>query len=88
MQTYQLKHPFKTAAGAQLDKVEIRRLTRGDLRKATAYSKVDFDQENFLLASMCGMVPEDLDGLDLADSKVLTEFFRTMVDGKGESTDV
>ncbi|MQT45045.1 phage tail assembly protein, partial [Pseudomonas sp. FSL R10-0765] len=62
MQTYQLKYPFTTAAGVRLEKVDIRRLNRGDLRKATAYSKDEFDQENFLLASMCGMTPEDLDG--------------------------
>lgn len=86
MQTYQLKHPFTTAAGVLLEKVEIRRLTRGDLRKANAYSKNDFDQENFMLASMCGVTAEDLDGFDLADSKALAEFFRTLVDGKGEST--
>ena len=37
---------------------------------------------------MCGVTPEDLEGFDLADSKALAEFFRTLVDGKGESTNV
>lgn len=88
MQTYQLKYPFTTAAAVRLEKVEIRRLTRGDLRKANAYSKDEFGQENFMLASMCGVTPEDLEGFDLADYKALAEFFRTLVDGKGESTNV
>ena len=53
MQTSQLKDPFTTAAAVRLEKVEIRRLTRGDLRKANAYSKDEFDQENFMLARLC-----------------------------------
>lgn len=88
MQTYQLKYPFTTAAGVRLEKIEMRRLNRADLRKASAYSKDEFDQESFMLASMCGLTPEDIDNFDLADSKALAVFFRTLVDGKGESTNV
>ncbi|POF97671.1 phage tail assembly protein [Pseudomonas putida] len=87
-QTYTLKHPFTSAAGARVESVEIRRLNRGDLRKAHGYSKDDFEQESFLLACMVGLVPEDLDQFDLIDSKALTEFFRNLVDGEGKSTNV
>ena len=62
------------------------RLTRGDVRKATQYSKDDFEQENFLLARMCGLLPEDLDQMDVADSKVLLDFFRQSVAGEEPET--
>ncbi|MBD3877363.1 phage tail assembly protein [Pseudomonas kunmingensis] len=85
MNKYTLKYPFTTAAGARLEHIEIRRLTRGDVRKASQFSKDEFDQENFMLASMTGLVVEDLDQFDIADAKFLVESFRDMVDGKGES---
>ena len=87
-QTYTLKHPFVSASGTRIESVEIRRLNRGDLRKANSYSKDEFAQESFLLACMVGLVPEDLDQFDLTDSKALTAFFRNLVDGEGKSTNV
>lgn len=84
MRKHTLKYPYTTAAGVRLESVEMRRLTRGDVRKATQYSKDDFDQENFLLARMCGLLPEDLDQMDVADSKVLLDFFRHSVAGEEE----
>lgn len=85
MHKYTLKFPYTTAAGARLETVEVRRLTRGDIRKAHQYAQDDFGQENYLLSSMIGIVPEDLDQMDISDSKALVEFFRNMVDGEGES---
>lgn len=88
MRKHNLKYPYTTAAGARLESVEMRRLTRGDVRKATQYSKDDFEQENYLLAAMCGLVPEDLDKMDIADSKVLLDFFRGVVAGESEPESV
>ncbi|MBH2032604.1 MAG: phage tail assembly protein [Pseudomonadales bacterium] len=84
MRKHTLKFPYTTAAGSRLESVEMRRLTRGDVRKATQYSKDDFEQENYLLAAMCSLVPEDLDKMDIADSKVLLDFFRSVVAGESE----
>jgi hypothetical protein len=85
---YPLKYPFTNDAGIRIESFTIRRLNRADLRKAQAFSKVDADQENYLLAAMTGSVMEDLDRVDLADSKALADFFRNLVDGKGESTGI
>ncbi len=38
-QTYTLKHPFVSANGTRIESVEIRRLNRGDLRKAHGYER-------------------------------------------------
>ncbi|EOE2606601.1 phage tail assembly protein [Pseudomonas aeruginosa] len=87
MHDYSLKHPYTTATGVRVERVSMRRLTRGDIRQATKYSQDEFEQENCLLARMVGMVPEDLDPMDIADSKVLLDFFRGMVAGTSESKD-
>ncbi|MDP3848110.1 MAG: phage tail assembly protein [Pseudomonas sp.] len=87
MHKYNLKYPYTMPGGARLETVEIRRLTRGDIRKAHHYAKDDdVGQESFLLAAMVGVVPEDLDPMDIADSKALVEFFRNMVESKGDAT--
>lgn len=74
-----LKFPFKNAAGQMIEKVEIRRLTRGSAKAAQKYSKDDVEQEDFLLAQMTGLTVEDVDQLDIADSKQLLDVFRKMV---------
>ncbi|MGH8331847.1 MAG: phage tail assembly protein, partial [Pseudomonas sp.] len=38
--------------------------------------------EDFLFAKMTGMTIEDLDDLDIADSKTITEVFRGMAEGR------
>lgn len=75
-----LKHPFTSAAGTRIEKLEIKRLKRGDLKAASRHSKEDAEQEDFLFARMTGLTLEDLEQLDVADSKSLTDIFRQMVD--------
>ena len=76
-----LKHPFTSAAGTRIATLEIKRLKRGDLKAASRHSKEDAEQEDFLFARMTGLTLEDLEQLDVADSKSLTDIFRQMVDG-------
>ena len=75
-----LKHPFTSAAGTRIATLEIKRLKRGDLKAASRHSKEDAEQEDFLFARMTGLTLEDLEQLDVADSKSLTDIFRQMVD--------
>ena len=75
-----LKHPFTNAAGQRIEKLTIRRGKRGDMKAAAKFSKDDADQEDFLFARLSGLVLEDIDQLDLADSKALQNSFRDMVD--------
>ncbi|NLR73584.1 phage tail assembly protein [Leeia aquatica] len=80
-----LQHPFTNAAGQRIETLTIKRLKRGDLKAAHRHSKEDAEQEDFLFARMTGLLLEDLDLLDIADSKALTDAFRDMVVG-GESS--
>jgi len=75
-----LKHPFNNAAGQQIEKLTVRRAKRADMKAAAQYSKDDVEQEDFLFARITGLTIEDIEQLDLADSKVLTDTFRSMVD--------
>ncbi|MFZ5659196.1 MAG: phage tail assembly protein [Pseudomonadota bacterium] len=76
-----LKYPIKTGAGATVEKLTVSRLKRADLKAAARYSKEDDEQEDFLMSRMTGLQIEDLDQLDIADSKVLADTFREMVGG-------
>ena len=75
-----LKHPFTNAAGQRIEKLSVRRAKRADMKAATKYSKDEAEQEDFLFAQITGLTLEDIDQLDLADSKALTDTFRGMVD--------
>ena len=84
-QLYTLKFPFTNAAGTRIERLEIRRLTRADLKAAYKFSKDEVEQEDFLLARLTTLQVEDIGDLDIADSKALTDFFRRMVEGTGDA---
>jgi len=75
-----LKHPFTNAAGQRIEKLTVRRAKRADMKAAAKYSKDEAEQEDFLFAQITGLTLEDIDQLDLADSKALQDSFRSMVD--------
>ncbi len=74
-----LKYPFTNAAGQRIDTLTVRRPKRADMKAAAKYSKDEADQEDFLFAQITGLTLEDIDQLDLADSKALQDTFRDMV---------
>ena len=82
---YTLKFPFTNAAGVRIERLKTRRLTRADLKAAYKYSKDEVDQEDFLLARLTNLLVEDIGELDISDSKALTDFFRSMVEGTGDA---
>ncbi|OQS37624.1 phage tail assembly protein [Chromobacterium haemolyticum] len=84
MSKYTLKYPFTSATGQRVESIEMRRLLRKDLKAAYQFSKNDVEQEDFLLAQLSGLTVEDIDQLDIADSKALTDFFRRMAEGSPE----
>lgn len=76
-----LKFPFKNALGEQIKALPITRLKRKDIAAAQSHSKDDAVIEDHLLAKMTGLTLEDLNELDIADSRLLTEVFREMANG-------
>lgn len=73
-----LKFPIQSG-GTRIEKLTMRRGTRKDMKAAHKYSQDEADQEDFLFSRLCGVTLEDIDALDLADSKALQDAFRAMV---------
>ena len=82
--TIKLSYPFTTAAGTRVEQVELKRLTVKDLKQVRKISKDPADWDEPLIARSTGILPEDLDNMDLADYLQLQKRFQ-LVTGMGES---
>jgi hypothetical protein len=78
-----LKHPVKLATGQTLAKVTLRRPKVRDLKAAQRVSDKAEEQELALVAALAGLTPEDVEELDLADYRAISESFRAMLDTGG-----
>ena len=78
--TFKLSYPFTTAAGTRIELVELKRLTVKDLKQVRKISKNPADWDEPLIARSTGLLPEDLDNMDLADYLQLQ-----LITGMGES---
>ncbi|UGD91083.1 phage tail assembly protein (plasmid) [Escherichia coli] len=82
--TFKLSYPFTTAAGTRIELVELKRLTVKDLKQVRKISKNPADWDEPLIARSTGLLPEDLDNMDLADYLQLQKRFQ-LITGMGES---
>lgn len=73
---YTLQFPYKTAGGEVLEQLTLHTLTVGDLRKVKRQFKDSGEWDEGLVARMCGLVVEDLEGMDLRDYQILSGRFR------------
>lgn len=73
--TMQLNVPVHLADGRELQQLTLRRAKVGDLRAVAHYDN-EAEQEIALMARLAGLVPEDLEELDLSDYAQLQEWFR------------
>ncbi|SSY80133.1 phage tail assembly protein [Alysiella crassa] len=74
-QTIQLNVPVQLADGRELNQVTMRRAKVGDLRSVSHYQN-EAEQEIALIARLAGLIPEDLEELDLSDYVQLQDWFR------------
>lgn len=75
-----LDFPIQDGQGNTLTELKIRRPKVRDIRKMTG--KTDAEQSISLLSIVTGLVPEDLDELDIADFKRAAEVVEKMQKGK------
>ena len=73
--TVTLKYPMRLATGQTLNKVTVRRPRVGDLR-AVMHIGNEAEQGLALVSRVTGLVPEDLDMLDLKDLEAIQATFR------------
>ncbi|KIC12785.1 hypothetical protein MCC93_03250 [Morococcus cerebrosus] len=71
-----LKYPVRLATGQVLSELEVRRPRVGDLR-AVMHIGSEVEQGLMLVARVTGLVPEDLDELDLQDLEAVQATFRS-----------
>lgn len=77
-------YPFTTAVGTRIERIELKRLTVKDLKQVRKTSKDPADWDEPLIARSTGLLPEDLDNMDLADYLELQKRFQ-QVTGLGKS---
>lgn len=79
--TITLNFPITLGTGETLDTLSVRRAKVKDIRKMSEH-KNDADKEMHLLSALTGLVPEDLDNLDISDYAKLQEVMKDMAVGK------
>lgn len=79
--TITLTFPITLGTGETLDTLSVRRAKVKDIRKMSEH-KNDVDKEMHLLSALTGLVPEDLDNLDISDYAKLQEAMKDMAVGK------
>lgn len=75
-----LEYPITTPDGMVISELTIRRAKAKDIRKMTG--KTELEQSMELLSALTGLVPEDLDELDIADFKRASEIVEKQQKGK------
>ena len=76
-----LTFPITLGTGETLDTLSVRRAKVKDIRKMSEHQN-DADKEMHLLSALTGLVPEDLDNLDISDYAKLQEVMKDMAVGK------
>lgn len=77
----ELDFPIKDGQGNEIKVLNIRRAKAKDLRRMQQKENAA-DQEFFLIAQLTGLVPEDIDELDVADYTKVQTALTEMMKGK------
>lgn len=73
-----LKHPY-TSADKLIEKLTMRRPQVKDVRAMNRGGGSEEEKEIRLFATLAGLVPEDMDGMDLEDYTVIQDYFRGII---------
>ncbi len=83
---FTLKYPFTTAAGSSISQLSLKRLKVKDLKQVKQTHKDPADWDEPLISRSTGLLPEDLDNMDLADYLELQTRFQKIT-GLGKQSD-
>lgn len=81
IKTIQLDFPIQDGHGKTITELNVRRAKVKDIRKVQQ-QKNESEQEVFLLHLLTGVLPEDLDELDMSDYAKLQTVIKDMTVGK------
>lgn len=80
-----LQYPIKDGNGNEITELNIRRAKARDVRKMKGEN--DLEQSINLLSTLTGLVPEDIDELDIADLQAAAKIVEGMIKGKSAKKD-
>lgn len=75
---FPLSIPFTTAAGVRIESLTLRRLQVKDLKAVRKISANPADWDDLLIPRASGLLPEDLDNMDLGDWLALQKRFQQL----------
>ncbi|PAV11028.1 hypothetical protein CBG25_00885 [Arsenophonus sp. ENCA] len=73
---YSLQYPYALGSGEMLTRVTLSRLKVSDIKAVRRLSENVNDWDSLLIARMTGLIPEDIDNMDLVDYQQLQSHFR------------
>lgn len=73
---YSLQYPYALGSGEMLNRVTLSRLKVSDIKAVRRLSENANDWDSLLIARMTGLIPEDIDNMDLVDYQQLQGHFR------------
>ncbi len=79
-ETVKLDYPIKDGQGNEVTELNIRRAKARDVRKMQGNTETE--QSISLLATLTGLVPEDIDELDVSDFVRASQVIEKMLKGK------
>ncbi|CAM3724336.1 MULTISPECIES: phage tail assembly protein [Xenorhabdus] len=76
---YRLQFPYTTAAGVNIEEIQLSRLKVKDIKAARRISENPADWDDILLSRSTGLLPEDIEQMDAADYLALQQRFQKIV---------
>ncbi|MBA2816686.1 phage tail assembly protein [Candidatus Pantoea persica] len=73
---YTLQYPYALGSGEMLTQVTLSRLRVSDIKAVRRLSENVNDWDSLLIARMTGLIPEDIDNMDLVDYQQSQSHFR------------
>lgn len=77
-----LLFPIRDGEGKEITELNVRRAKVRDIKRMNELQGSDADKEVYMLALLTGLVPEDLEDLDIADYANVQKAFTEMQKGK------
>ncbi|MCA6221932.1 phage tail assembly protein [Photorhabdus antumapuensis] len=87
--TYHLQFPYTTAAGVLIEELQLSRLRVKDIKAVRRASENPTDWDDILIARSTGLLPEDIEQMDVADYLALQQRFQQVIGlGQGNKNSV
>lgn len=77
-----LNFPLKDGEGKEITELHLRRAKVTDIKRMNSLNGSDTEREVYMIALLTGLIPEDLDAMDISDFATVQKAFVDMQKGK------